>query len=115
MLHHHRHANNLATLNASGGATPEVLRTLASETDRLITNGSQCYSRHGLWFDVRMALWDGQNDSGTKETADAFPWPGATDTRVRLADKIIRERNRLRSAAFWGKRLQARALRGVNA
>lgn len=106
---------SLATLRASAGANETVLRTLAAATDQLIVNGTQRYSRYGIWFDTRFALWDGQNDEGTKETADAFPWPGATDTRVRLADKIIRERMRLRSAAFWGKRLQARALRGANA
>lgn len=106
---------NIATLTASAGADEPLLRALAQETDRLIVNGTTRYSRYGLWFDTRYALWADQNDEGTKEGADAFPWLGASDTRVRLADKIIKERIRLRKAGFWGKRLQARALRGANA
>lgn len=104
----------LATTDASRGATPTVLRALAAETDRIVTSGTQRYSRYGLMFDTRYALWAGQNDEGTKEAEDAFPWPGASDTRVRLADRVIREQNVLRKAALYGKRLQARPLRGVN-
>lgn len=107
-------SNNLATLNAADGVTPELLRTLAAETDRIIVTGTQRYSRYGLLFDTKYALWAGQNDEGTKEADDAFPWPGANDTRVRLADRIIRERTRLRKAAFWGKRIQPRAIQGSN-
>jgi hypothetical protein len=105
--------NNLATLNAKT-ATPELLRTLASETDRIITSGTASFNRYGLLYDTRYAIWPGQNEEGTKETEDAFPWFGASDTRVRLADTIIRERLNLRKAGLWGKRLQARPFRGAN-
>jgi hypothetical protein len=106
--------STLAQLDASAGADEKVLRTLVHETNALVISGTQRYSRYGLMFDTRYALWDGQNDEGTKEAEDAFPWPGASDTRVRLADRVIRNRCRLRKAAFWGKRLIAKAIRGVN-
>jgi hypothetical protein len=98
--------------------TPK-LKELLHTLDEMVTHASYYYSRTGLWFDTRYALWAGQSDDGRKN-ADAigeapFPWDGASDTRVRLADRIIKERKRLRKMAFWGKRIQARPLSSVHA
>lgn len=106
--------HSLATTNAADGATPELLHTLRQSVDQLITNCTPFHSRLGLRFDTRYALWDGQNDAATKTEEGAFPWPGASDARVRLADEIIRERNAIRNAALSGKRVQARALQPLN-
>ena len=44
--------------------------------------------------ETRYALWDGQNRDGKKHAADigvkAFPWEGASDTRIRLADEVCK-------------------------
>lgn len=95
------------------------LTALKAELDELVTNASYYYSRAGLYYDTRYCLWEGQSDDGRKNTADLgedpFPWDGASDTRVRLADKIIKERKRFRKLAFWGKRLVARPIGQQNA
>lgn len=44
--------------------------------------------------DVRFCRWPGQSADGLKhdtEDAEAFPWSGASDTRVHLADAIVNE------------------------
>lgn len=46
---------------------------------------------------VRLTRWDGQSDDGKKhsenlnEGKQAFPWEGASDTRIPLADSIIND------------------------
>tara|TARA_R100001443_G_scaffold37809_1_gene51397 strand:+ start:1743 stop:3848 length:2106 start_codon:yes stop_codon:yes gene_type:complete len=46
---------------------------------------------------VRLTKWDGQSDDGKKhsenlnEGKQAFPWEGASDTRIPLADSIIND------------------------
>lgn len=44
--------------------------------------------------ETRYALWSGQNRDGKKHAADigaaAFPWEGASDTRIRLADEVCK-------------------------
>ena len=61
--------------------------------------------------DVRFAKWAGQNDDGKKHANDAnsepFPWEGASDTRVRLADQIINENVDILSTSFWRGVLRA--------
>lgn len=93
--------------------TPK-LKELKAAIDGFATNASYYYSRAGLYYDARYCLWDGQSDDGRKNAADLgedpFPWEGASDTRVRLADKIIKERKRLRKLAYWGRQVQARPI-----
>lgn len=61
--------------------------------------------------DVRYAKWSGQTDDGKKHandpTEDPFPWDGASDTRVRLADAIINENVDVLSTSFWRGVLRA--------
>ena len=44
--------------------------------------------------ETRFATWDGQTDDGKKHAKDlkapAFPWEGASDTRIRLADELCK-------------------------
>jgi hypothetical protein len=61
--------------------------------------------------DIRFCRWEGQSDDGRKWTEnlskEAFPWDGASDTRVRLADSIVNEQVMLMMRAFWNARVQA--------
>ena len=45
--------------------------------------------------DVRFCSWAGQDDDGKKhqnnDNKEVFPWDGASDTRVRLADMVCTE------------------------
>jgi hypothetical protein len=95
------------------GKTPD-LDILLGEIDQLADQASYFYERMGVFYDTRYALWDGQSDDGRKwegdEDGEVFPWEGSSDTRVRLADRIIKSRKRLRKLAFWGKRIKAKPL-----
>ena len=61
--------------------------------------------------DVRYAKWSGQTDDGKKHandpTEEPFPWDGASDTRVRLADAVINENVDVLTTAFWRGVLRA--------
>ena len=54
--------------------------------------------------DVRFAVWAGQDEDGkkhqTNDTDEVFPWDGASDTRVRLADMVCTENADILTTAF---------------
>ena len=54
--------------------------------------------------DVRFSVWAGQSYDGKKhqknDTEQVFPWDGASDTRVRLADMICSENSDILTTAF---------------
>lgn len=54
--------------------------------------------------DVRFAVWAGQDEDGKKhqanDTDEVFPWDGASDTRVRLADMVCTENADILTTAF---------------
>tara|TARA_R100000742_G_C4279412_1_gene103908 strand:+ start:2105 stop:4168 length:2064 start_codon:yes stop_codon:yes gene_type:complete len=73
------------------------------------------YSRAGgfnntytSWFradSIRFCRWDGQTDDGRKHQYEyskkkVFPWDGASDVRVRLADAICSENSDIMTTAF---------------
>jgi hypothetical protein len=52
---------------------------------------------------VRLAVWDGQHQDGRKhdrESERVFPFDGASDTRIRLADDLVNDFVDVLSAAF---------------
>lgn len=61
--------------------------------------------------DVRYCRWPGQTDDGKKwndagRTKPAFPWDGASDTRIPLADEVVNGLVDLCSTAFWRSMLR---------
>jgi len=60
---------------------------------------------------TRFAKWSGQTHDGKKHANDPneepFPWEGASDTRVRLADGIINENVDILATSFWRGVLRA--------
>ena len=61
-------------------------------------------------YDVRMALWSGQSADGRKRQASMgrapFPWEGASDCRLRLADALVNENCALLVNAFFRAKVQ---------
>jgi hypothetical protein len=61
-------------------------------------------------YEVRHAIWSGQDPSGRKKSAAlgyaAFPWDGASDARIRLADQIVNENCALLVNSFFRSKLQ---------
>lgn len=61
-------------------------------------------------YEVRHAIWAGQHPDGRKHSQvigrQAFPWDGASDSRVRLADQIVNENVALLTNAFFRSKMQ---------
>lgn len=60
--------------------------------------------------EVRFSLWDGQSDDGLKHAeelnAPAWPWEGAGDTRIFLADDVVNEYVAILVEAFFRSDIQ---------
>lgn len=69
--------------------------------------------------DTRYAKWSGQTNDGRKHANDPneepFPWDGAADTRVRLADGIINENVDILTTSFWRGVLRASPVEATDA
>ena len=67
------------------------------------------WSRKNLNYNLRYCLWAGQDESGRKISSvlgkPAFPWDGASDSKIRLADMIINERVRMLKNSFAKSRM----------
>lgn len=76
-----------------GRVTKEDLRALIGELDTVRNEtGEQLLARSRDSLAARFCLWKGQSADGrrhAKAGADAFPYDGAPDTRVRLIDFLI--------------------------
>lgn len=61
--------------------------------------------------DTRLCRWPGQSDDGRKYARNLdkapFPWEGASDTRVRLADGLVNENVKLLKQAWFRSQVQA--------
>tara|TARA_Y100000593_G_scaffold33336_1_gene65586 strand:- start:9374 stop:11533 length:2160 start_codon:yes stop_codon:yes gene_type:complete len=74
---------------------PELENSLA-ETLR---DASDALRKRDILDDVRYCRWSGQSEDGRKHESDLghrpTPWEGSSDTRIRLADRIVNEHVRL--------------------
>lgn len=64
--------------------------------------------------ETRRCLWAGQSADGMLHGEKAFPWDGAIDTRVPLADEIVSEQVRIRMAALRAGNVQIGPQEAVN-
>jgi hypothetical protein len=113
----------LAVVDGDGGGapvTPEQLTAWKSEIERIAKSGRyQVQARRWAAERVRFAIWDGQSDDGRKH-ADAqdgkaaFPFEGASDARIRLADMIVNERVLILTAAALRNMPRVKALDVAN-
>jgi hypothetical protein len=88
--------NEDAGLEIEKGGEP-VLVLLKDELQQIRTEiGSAVASQRTTNANTRFCKWDGQSDDGRKRKValgrDARPFEGASDSRIRLADKVINER-----------------------
>jgi hypothetical protein len=90
---------------------PPEARVIVREIEQTITDASGFYDRIDDADATRFCEWDGQSEDGRKRAEalgrDAFPWEGASDTRVRLADATAAERVKVQKQAFFRAKIQA--------
>lgn len=105
-----RENNSFATLPEGQDGAPvtldlEELTKLKNELQHLANQaGFNLNDRHASATAVRECLWPGQSPDGRKhqdalDGKPAFPFEGASDARVRLADMVINERVMIKLAA----------------
>ena len=90
-------------------STPD-LPEMRRELEEAISGAFDFYDRNERALDVRECWWQGQSPDGRKHGTDhaaAFPWDGASDTRIRTADMIIQERVMLKLASLARMNVQA--------
>jgi hypothetical protein len=100
--------DTLATVDADGGAqtlSKEELTEFKDEINSIAKSGRYLvHSRRWAAERTRFAIWDGQSADGRKhrdanDGRPAFPFEGASDVRLRLADMIVNERVLVLTAA----------------
>jgi len=83
-------------------STPDLAQ-MRGEMNDAITAALDFYDRNEQALNTRECYWEGQSADGRKHSTDsaaAFPWNNASDTRVRTADMVINERVMLKLAAL---------------
>ena len=96
-------------LMARVGSEPDV-SALTEELRRSATDYG-VMARVDRVENVRFCRWAGQTDDGKKwndtgRNKPAFPWDGASDTRIPLADEVVNGLVDLRSTSFWRSMLR---------
>lgn len=97
----------LARARADGGTRPcpeARLSAIKDEFRQICTDaGATANDRRALAEDIRFCRWEGQSPDGKKhdtEDKPAFPFEGASDARIRLADGTINEQVMILMAAL---------------
>lgn len=89
---------------------PRDTKFWVGQLSQAATDGSWFSSLRGRNYDTRMALWDGQSPDGRKWAENIgrapFPWNGASDCRIRLADLVCNREAQLCTTATFAARLQ---------
>ena len=89
--------------------TDESVSDLIGMVEQAETDCANYWTRKNLNYNLRYCLWPGQDDSGRKLSAvlgkPAFPWDGATDSKIRLSDMIVNERVRMLKNSFAKSRM----------
>ncbi len=85
-------------------ATPADLTWIKQEIQEINSDAGKGIWRRREWADnIRYCRWDGQSEDGLKHEESLgekpFPFEGASDTRLRLADMVVQERVRVLMAA----------------
>ncbi len=87
--------------------TPALIKT---ELDHVESDGTFYRQRQDVNSKVRYTRWDGQSEDGKKHEKNIgvkpFPFEGATDTRVRMAEDIINKEVRLMMTAWKNAKLK---------
>jgi hypothetical protein len=103
----------LSTLPAEAASEPD-LPALLAELQQIDTNKEEIVARRRTAYDVRYCRWEGQSEDLRKHAEDlgeaAFPYEGAADTRIHLADELIRDRVALFLQSLFRAEVQAVAV-----
>jgi hypothetical protein len=112
-------AERIGVIEGDGGdgaMTEDFLRAIKAEATRIGTAGNyNINERRFASEETRFNIWEGQSPDGRKHAdandgRPAFPFEGASDARIRLADMIVNERVLLLLAAAARQTPQVKGL-----
>ena len=96
----------------------EKISEILSDIDQADADGSQYVQRKLRNWNTRYCIWPGQSEDGRKHAGamgrQPWPWDGAADTRVRLADNIIRDHCAILTNAFFKSRVQIQPVESMD-
>lgn len=97
--------NSFRVMRKRGEADMEQLQSLMDAFESTLTAFEPYMKQALLAEDTRWCQWANQSDDGRKwpvEGSDAqvFPFPGASDSRVRLTERFVREANMICRTAW---------------
>lgn len=95
------------------------LKGLERELQEAVTDGGWYVEQCARDYETRHCVWPGQSASGKKSSEtlgrDAFPWDGASDVRIRLADMVCNDNARILRMAMKRGMLQASPVEATDA
>lgn len=98
---------------------PEKVAQIISDIDQADADGSTYMQRKLRNWNTRYCIWAGQSEDGRKRAGSRgtapFPWEGASDVRIRLADNIIRDNCALLVNSFFKARVQIQPVEALDA
>jgi hypothetical protein len=96
----------------------EKISEILTDIDQADADGSQYVQRKLRNWNTRYCVWPGQSEDGRKHAGamgrQPWPWDGAADTRVRLADNIIRDHCAILTNAFFKSRVQIQPVESMD-
>ena len=88
---------------------PEI-PLLQEELREVMEDASTALGHRDTYEDVRFSRHDGQSEDGRKHESDVgyppTPWEGASDVRIRLADRIVNQHVNMATTAFFRANLR---------
>lgn len=92
------------------------LNLIRSEIEQALSDASYYYRRNDQARSWWYARWPGQTQDARKHSSqgvegDPFPWDGASDTRPRTVDKIVRQHLTVAKYAIRNAKVQATSVR----
>jgi len=95
------------------------LKELEKELQDAVTDGGWYVEQCARDYETRHCIWPGQSANGKKSSEDlgkeAFPWDGASDVRIRLADMVCNDNARILRMAMKRGMLQASPVESTDA
>lgn len=88
----------------------EEVRDARADLEKTIDDCLTVWQRQVRAWEVRHNVWENQHDDGRKHAGDGelvLPFPGASDARIPLIDRIINDKVALAKQAFWRAEVQA--------
>jgi hypothetical protein len=96
----------------------EDITAMLYEIDQADADGSSYVQRKLRNWNTRFCIWPGQSEDGRKwsgsQGKQPWPWQGASDVRIRLADNLIADNCAILANSFFKSRVQVQPVESMD-